>query len=311
MPHHPPGLTVGALSVAVAVAALVTACGSAPTRPRETLPDSVSTPVPVTPSTVLFDDFDGPTLDPARWTARVTGGDFSTVNDEQQAYVGLDSNRTIEIVQGVAGAAGGVLRITPRWVPGYVAADSRRYDFVSGRLDTRGKAEFIYGTASARMKLPAGAGLWPAFWLLGLGAWPATGEIDIMENVGERGWVSAAMHGPGYSGDTPVAKRWFFPSGQDVTGWHVYSAVWTSSQVTFRVDEEDIYTASRVTIERYGQWAFDNRKYVILNLALGGGYPRAVNGVASPYNGLPDATVQRIRADSAAVLVDWVRVTSP
>ena len=60
----------------------------------------------------------------------------------------------------------------------------------------------------------------------------------------------------------------------------------------------------------YGRWAYDNPKYLILNLALGGGYPRGVNGTKGPpYVGLPDSTVQKIRADSAAVLVDWVRVT--
>lgn len=258
---------------------------------------------------VFFDDFSGPAVDRTRWTVRVTGPANRTVNDEQQAYV--DDSATLRIVRGAeaAGAANGALRIQARARPGFTTEDGTRFDFVSGRMDTRGKAEFTYGTAAARMKLPAGAGLWPAFWMLGAGPWPATGEIDIMENVGDPAWVSSALHGPGYSGDTPIVKRAPFPAGQDITGWHVYAADWSPDTIIFRVDDRVIYAVPRTAVERYGRWAFDEPKFLILNFALGGGYPRAVNGAGAPYPGLPDATVRRIRADSAVVLVDWVRVT--
>ncbi len=264
---------------------------------------------------IFFDDFSGTRLDRSKWTVRVTGPDNATVNNEQEAYVDEEGSATpgatLRVVQGdeAAGAAG-ALRIAPRAQPGFVSPDGNHYDFVSGRLDTRGKVEFTYGTAAARMKLPAGAGLWPAFWALGTGAWPATGEIDVMENVGDSSWVSAALHGPGYSGNTPIVKRTSFPAGQDVTGWHVYSVDWAPDTLTFRVDDRAVYTVPRAAVEQYGRWAFDNPKFLILNFALGGGYPQAVNGVSTPFPGLPDATVQRIRAGQAVVLVDWVRVTA-
>ncbi len=292
---------------------VVIACGAAAPTGTTVLPPTGTTPAPTTDQVVFFDDFSGPAVDRTRWTVRVTGPENQTVNNEQQAYVDDEPNAdaTLHIVNGAdaAGAANGALRIAARARPGFVTPDGNRFDFVSGRLDTRGKVEFTYGTASARMKLPAGAGLWPAFWILGTGPWPATGEIDVMENVGDSSWTSAALHGPGYSGNTPIVQRAGFPAGQDVTGWHVYAVDWATDVLTFRVDDRTVYTVPRSAVERYGQWAFDNPKFLILNLALGGAYPRAVNGVVTPYPGLPNSTVQRIRADSAVVLVDWVRVT--
>ena len=257
-------------------------------------------------TTVFFDDFTGDSLDRTKWNVRVTG---RTVNEEQQAYV--DDTATIRVVKGpLAGGADGALLIRGRWRPGHVTPEGRRHDFVSGRMDSRGKVEFMYGTAAARMRLPAGAGLWPAFWLLGAGRWPDVGEIDVMENVGDPSWVSVAVHGPGYSGDTPLVMRTPFPSGQDITGWHVYSVDWKPDEMVFRVDGREFYRVTKAMVARYGRWAFDNPKFLIVNLALGGGYPRSVNGAKGPpYVGLPDSTVQLIRRDGAAVLVDWVRVT--
>ncbi|HTK47715.1 MAG TPA: acetylxylan esterase [Gemmatimonadaceae bacterium] len=257
---------------------------------------------------VFADEFDGDALDRARWTVRVTG---RTVNEEQQAYV--DDSTTLRIVHGAAarGAEGGALEIRGRSRPGHRTPEGNRFDFVSGRLDTRGKVEFTYGIAAARMRLPAGDGFWPAFWVLGTGPWPATGEIDVMENVGDPSWVSAAMHGPGYSGNTPLVQRDRFPAGQDATGWHVYAVEWRPDELIFRVDDRETYRVTRAMVAPYGRWAFDNPKFLILNLALGGGYPRSVNGTKGPpYVGLPDSTVRRIRAGDAAVLVDWVRVTA-
>jgi hypothetical protein len=68
---------------------------------------------------------------------------------------------------------------------------------------------------------------------------------------------------------------------------------------------------TRAMVERYGKWAFDNPKHLILNLALGGDYPASVNGATTPYRGLPDATVQAIKRDEVKILVDWVRITTP
>jgi beta-glucanase (GH16 family) len=257
--------------------------------------------------TLFSDDFDGRALDRVKWTVRAGG---AVNNDEQQLYV--DASETLSIVHGgeADGADGGALVIRATWSPGGKGPEGQRLDFQSARLDTRGKFEFDHGTAAARMKLPANPGLWPAFWILGAGDWPATGEIDVMENVGDAEWTSVALHGPGYSGETPLVNRWYFAPGSDATDWHVYAVDWSRDALVFKVDDRVVYRVTRPMVENYGRWAFDNPKYLILNLALGGAYPRKVNGSRAPYPGIPQATVDAIRHGDARVLVDWVRVTA-
>jgi beta-glucanase (GH16 family) len=261
---------------------------------------------PAGPETVFFDDFAGPDLDRASWNVVTTG---RTVNNEQQAYI--DSKETIEIVHGreAAGADNGALAIHPRRREGFTTPEGRKFDFVSGRLESRGKVEFTYGTAAARIKLTAGAGLWPAFWTLGTGRWPDTGEMDIMENVGEAAWTNVALHGPGYSGNTPLVERFHFQQGDDITGWHVYSMDWKPDGFVFRIDGRPFYSPTRTAVEAHGPWAYDNPKFLILNFALGGTYPRSVNHADTPYPGLPQSTVDLLKAGAVTMLVDWVRVT--
>jgi beta-glucanase (GH16 family) len=255
--------------------------------------------------TVFFEDFNKPALDRSKWNVEVTG---HTVNDEQQAYV--DSAATIYMVDGKAeGAVNGALVLKALYQPGFTSKEQRKYDFISGRINTRAKMEFTYGSASARMKMAAGAGLWPAFWALGNGKWPDCGEIDIMETVGDSSWVSHALHGPNYFGNTPLAKRVSFPAGIDVTKWHVYTVDWSPESLVFKVDGKVTYTVTKAMVEKYGRWAFDNKKFIILNFALGGGYPGGVNKVTKPYHGLSESTVNKIKAGDAKTYLDWVLVT--
>lgn len=249
------------------------------------------------PDTVFYESFNAATLNRAKWNVEVTG---HTVNNEQQAYVDSAS---------VLAQKNGSLVIKPVYHKGYISAQQKQYDFISGRINTRDKFDFTYGTASARIKMPAGAGLWPAFWALGQGKWPDCGEIDIMENVGDSSWVSHALHGPGYFGDTPLAYRYFFPKGIDVTQWHVYAVKWTADSLIFTVDSTITYTVTRPMVEKYGRWAYDNPKFIILNFAVGGGYPKGVNKVTEPYFGLPQSSVDKIKAGKAEFIVDWVLVT--
>jgi beta-glucanase (GH16 family) len=259
------------------------------------------------PAGVLFlDDFAGPELDRSKWGVIVTG---RTVNNEQQAYV--DSKDTIYFVRdaAAAGAQNGALVIHPRFSEQFKTPEGRAFDFISGRLEGRGKFEFAYGTVSARIKLTAGAGLWPAFWVLGTGRWPDTGEMDILENVGDPSWTNVALHGPGYSGNTPFVQRRAFPAGSDSTGWHVYSMEWRPDGFAFKVDDDVFYRATKAMIEEKGRWAYDNPKFLIVNFALGGQYPQGVNRVQAPYPGIPQPTVDLIKAGNATMMVDWVRVT--
>jgi beta-glucanase (GH16 family) len=133
--------------------------------------------------------------------------------------------------------------------------------------------------------------------------------MDILENVGDPAWTNFALHGPGYSGDTPLVSRQHFPDGGDITGWHVYSMDWTADALVFRVDGAERYRVTRPMVEKYGRWAYDTPKFLIANLAVGGAYPQGVNKVTQPYPGLPQATVDLIRDDKAVMIVDWVRVT--
>ncbi len=256
--------------------------------------------------TVFFEDFNEQTLDRAKWNVEVTG---NTVNDEQEAYV--DSASTLYLVHGAdaGGANNGALMIKAVYHPGYTSKENKKYDFLSGRINTEHKMQFKYGTASARMKMTGGAGLWPAFWALGNGRWPDCGEIDMMETVGDPTWFSNAMHGPNYFGNTPLAYRYHFPPGIDVTQWHVYSVDWSAESIVFKVDGKITYTVTRAMVEHYGRWAFDNEKFIILNFALGGGYPEGVNQIKQPYFGISQSTVDKIKAGQAKVLVDWVLVT--
>lgn len=256
---------------------------------------------PDTPQRKLLfaDEFDGTALDRTKWS--VIGPDF-WVNDEQQAYIDRPEVITVR---------GGSLFLTPRYVPGADRHPTRQADFASGRIVTQGKFDFTYGRAEARIRMPDAQGVWPAFWLLGNGRWPATGEIDIMEYVGEKDWTGVAIHGPKYSGETPFVDRSYFPVGEDATGWHVYAAEWKRDSVEFFVDGTLTYRVTRPMIENYGRWALDTPQHVILNFALGGAYPGKVNGVKKPYFGLPVETVEKIKRGEVAMEVDWVRVWAP
>ena len=257
--------------------------------------------------TLLFaDEFNGAELDRSKWN--VIGMDF-WVNDEQQAY--LDSEETVLFEEGVDGADGGVLVLKPVYKPGVDTREDRKADFISGRIESKGKFDFTHGRAEARIRLTDHVGVWPAWWLLGNDTWPDTGEIDIMEYVGEKDWTGVALHGPGYSGETPLVDKFFFPEGEDVTGWHVYAVEWTDSEILFEIDGRLTYRVTRPMVENYGEWRFDNDKYLILNFALGGAYPGKTNGIKQPYFGMPQSTADAIKRGEARMEVDWVRVYAP
>jgi beta-glucanase (GH16 family) len=256
---------------------------------------------------LFFDDFGSGELDRSRWNVRITGDIY---NNEQQAYI--DSAETIYIASAeqAAGANHGALIIRPRYRPNYLSPEGDRFDFVSGRIDTRDNFDFRYGSAAARMMLPSGLGLWPAFWILGYDRWPSSGEIDVMEYVGERDWVSSAVHGPNYFGEAGLVNKLFFSGSNDATAWHVYSVDWRPDNMLFKVDGRTTYRVTRQMTDFFGPWVFDNNKFLILNFALGGIYPFKTNGVKEPYYGLPDSTVDLIEKEEVKIVIDWVRVTT-
>jgi beta-glucanase (GH16 family) len=257
------------------------------------------------PGLIFYDDFSAGQLDRSQWNVRTTG---KVVNNEQQAYVDSDETIYVASTHDDAGGENQLLVLHPRYRPGHKTPDSQSFDFISGRIDTKEKFHFAYGSASVRMKLPAGPGLWPAFWAMGNGNWPENGEIDVMEYVGEADWVSSALHGPGYSGESALVNKLFFRNGEDATSWHIYTVDWVPNKIVFKVDGMVIYRVTRPMVDFFGPWVFNGEKYLILNLALGGVYPFKTNGILSPYYGISEETVDNIKNDQVQVLIDWVSV---
>ncbi|HTD23350.1 MAG TPA: Ig-like domain repeat protein, partial [Terriglobales bacterium] len=174
--------------------------------------------------------------------------------------------------------------------------------WTSGRMKTEGLESFQYGRIEARMKLPVGAGIWPAFWMLGTNigsaGWPTCGEQDIME------WVpkytptttSSTIHGPGYSGGNGIGSKFTFPSGGRVdNAFHTYGVIWSQNKMQFYRDDytQPFFTVTPANIPGGTQWVYNHPFFILLNLAMGGGFP-----------GNPDGTTP----NPAMVLVDYVRV---
>ncbi|ATB41502.1 endo-1,4-beta-xylanase [Cystobacter fuscus] len=239
---------------------------------------------------IWSDEFDGTSINTSNW-AYVTD---VHVNNEQQQYT--TSSENVQV-------SNGTLKLIARYKP------TNGYPYTSGRLESAGKREFSHGRIEARIKLPVGPGLWPAFWLLGNDintvGWPACGELDILENVGYSDWTSGALHGPGYSGNTPINSR-FYPNSS-VSNWHVYRTEYSPTDIKWYIDDVLVKTTPKSEVTRYGNWVYDKPYYIILNLAVGGSYPQGVNGATYPYPGVPQSTADLIRNTPQTMEVDWVR----
>lgn len=247
----------------------------------------------VSADTLLWsDEFNGPSgksPDASKWTFN-TGGD-GWGNQELEFYT--TSNAILD--------GRGNLVITAR-------RENRannncwygRCQYTSSRLMTAGKFSQMYGAIEARMKIPTGKGIWPAFWMLGENlnqvGWPQCGEIDIMENIGSEPLaVHGTLHGPGYSGGNGLTSTYRLPNNQPfANAFHVYRADWTRNSVTFSVDGQK-YSTRTPADTRGNQWVFDHKFFIILNLAVGGAWP-----------GSPDSSTKFPQT----LIVDYVRVFS-
>lgn len=146
--------------------------------------------------------------------------------------------------------------------------------YTSTRMLTKGKFQFTYGKVEVRAKLPKGGGTWPAIWMLGSNistvGWPACGEVDIMEHVGNnQGTTQSAMHTPSSYGATVNLGSQYL---NDVsTAFHVYSVEWTAKKMIFAVDGNVHYTYNPST-KNSDTWPFDANQFIILNIAMGGSF---------------------------------------
>jgi beta-glucanase (GH16 family) len=161
-------------------------------------------------------------------------------------------------------------------------------EYTSARLRTQDRFQQRYGRFEARMRLPEGAGLWPAFWLLGSNlasaGWPACGELDVMEHRGrEPGTIHGSAHGPGYSGDNPKTDSYTLPAGDSFADdYHVFAIEWSPDEVHWFVDKAH-YHALRADSMPSGQpWVFDGPMFMIVNLAVGGWFGGDVDDAIFP-----------------------------
>ncbi|MGC2891562.1 MAG: glycoside hydrolase family 16 protein [Candidatus Acidiferrum sp.] len=235
-----------------------------------------------------FSSPDGSSPDPRNWNYDIGGKGWG--NQELEYYTKRPENARIE--------KGNLVITAVR--EAYTGADGLTRDYTSARLKTQGLFAQTYGRFEARIKIPEGQGMWPAFWMLGEDissiGWPQCGEIDIMENVGkEPGTVHGSLHGPSTQLPTSDLTSIFtLPAGQNFADdFHLYAIEWEPDLVRFYVDSNLYATFSSSQWPAGGKWVFDHPFFIILNLAVGGNWP-----------GSPDASTKFPQS----MLVDYVRV---
>ncbi|HYL63003.1 MAG TPA: glycoside hydrolase family 16 protein [Candidatus Methylomirabilis sp.] len=225
--------------------------------------------------------------DPTKWTYDLGGRAWG--NHELETYTNRPENALIE--------KGRLVIIARR--EKYTGTDGITRDYTSARLKTQRLFAQKYGRFEARIKIPKGQGIWPAFWMLGndipTNGWPRCGEIDIMENVGrELGTNHGSLHGPGANGTASLTSIFTLPAGHKLADdFHVYSVEWEPEAVRFYVDSNLYATFSPSQWPAGATWVFDHPFFIVLNVAVGGDWP-----------GSPDATTKFPQR----MLVDYVRV---
>lgn len=237
---------------------------------------SFSITILVEPKLIWFDEFntDG-APDATKWTFQIW--DPGYVNNELQSYTDRSKNTIVKE---------GVLKITA------IKEKYGKGEFTSGRIESNGKFSFKYGKVVIRAKLPVGGGTWPAVWMLGDNissvGWPACGEIDILEEVGNNLNVNhSSLHSPGRAGNTPDTSTVNVPNGD--TEFHIYTAEWTAGYIKFYVDDNLYYT-----FINNATFPFNQKFYLIINFAMGGVF----GGNVDP------------KFESSTFEIDYVRVYS-
>ncbi|MFF7754547.1 ricin-type beta-trefoil lectin domain protein [Streptomyces sp. NPDC007971] len=247
-------------------AALVGSAAVVPARAGTTAPAAAAV-------TTFSDTFDGPAgsgVDSSKWTME-TGDNVN--NHERQYYTSGTGNAALD--------GQGHLVITARKEnPAGYQCWYGSCQYTSARLNTAGKFNAQYGHVEARMKIPRGQGMWPAFWMLGTPVnWPDSGEIDVMENVGfEPSTVHGTIHGPGYSGSGGIGAGYSLPGGQAFAdAFHTFAVDWAPDSITWSVDGT-VYQR-RTPADLGGKtWVFNKPFFLILNLAVGGYWPGDPDG---------------------------------
>jgi beta-glucanase (GH16 family) len=146
-------------------------------------------------------------------------------------------------------------------------------------MKTLGKRSWTYGHIEARIKIPYGQGIWPAFWMMGADFstvnWPGCGEIDVMENIGkEPTKVHGTIHGPGYSGSNGPTSTYTVPGVDKVADdFHVFAIEWEENEIRWYVDGVLYATKTPKDIGSGNTWVYNKPFFILLNVAVGGGWP--------------------------------------
>ncbi|WP_340066022.1 glycoside hydrolase family 16 protein [Ascidiimonas aurantiaca] len=206
---------------------------------------------------VWEEQFEGKTLDHNSWSFELGDGCPSLCgwgNNERQIYT----------------------KVNHKLKNGYLIITAKKEDsiYTSTRIVTKNKKTFQYGRIEIKAKLPAGKGLWPAFWMLGSNIdkvkWPACGEIDVLEYVGkEPHTVFTSLHTTSSHGNTVNSKKTCIPDIEK--GFHVYEALWTPERITFLIDRKKVYEYAPEN-KTPDNWPFNQPFYFIINLAIGGNF---------------------------------------
>ena len=234
-----------------------------------------------------FNAPDGTPVDTSKWVLETGGNGWG--NQELEYYTTRPEN---------AFQQGGNLVIKVLQEK-YTGADNVTRDYTSARLKSAGKYSQKYGRFEARIKIPQGQGIWPAFWMLGDDiakvGWPKCGEIDIMENIGkEPSIVHGTIHGPDYSGDKGIGSPFTVPdNARFADDFHIYAVEWEPKAIRFYVDDHLYATRIPAELPKGTKWAYNHPFFMLLNVAVGGNWP-----------GNPDAST----VFPQTMLVDFVRV---
>ena len=241
---------------------------------------------------VWSDEFEGPAgtaFDRAKWVADTGGQGWG--NQERQYYTTRPENVSLD--------GAGHLAITAR-----AETDPSRQcwygqcGFTSARLKTKGLFETTYGRIEARIRVPRGQGIWPAFWMLGAdidqAGWPECGEIDVMENIGrEPSIVHGTIHGPGYSGANGIGGSFTIRGAALADDYHVFAVEWMPGEIRWFLDDTEYRRTTPANLPQGARWVFDHPFFMLLNVAVGGAWP-----------GDPDAST----VFPQQMLIDYVRV---
>ena len=231
-----------------------------------------------------FSQSDGTKPDSSKWGYDIGGSGWG--NNELQYYTNRTENARIE---------SGSLVIEAR------AENFDVKNYTSARLLTKDKGSWTYGRIEARIKIPKGQGIWPAFWMLGANigsaGWPNCGEIDIMENIGSLpSTLYGTLHGPGYSGGNGISGNTVLSGAALGDDFHVYAIEWEENRIRWFLDGQQFFSLTPANLPAGSAWVFNQPQFLILNVAVGGNWPKNPN----------ESTVFPQR-----MTVDYVRVYAP